>query len=310
MTSVERADRLPMRLRLGLLTLLAAVGLVAAGCGATSAPEPVRQLLSVSASARKTSALSTYRMETTMRMTMPGVSDPVEFTSTGAVDVVKHRQSATMDMSSLLAALGGGKDAPGAQDMKMEMVMDGLTVYLRMPFLAASLPAGKTWLSMDLAKMAQAQAQGLDFSSLLGNTYGDPSQMLGYLKAASGPLVEIGDEDLRGVETRHGRTTVDLAHYLKTLDPATRAKLGPVVDRFESMVGSMRPTMDVWVDDAGLIRRLGMDMAMPVPTAAGGSGDALRVEMTIDLFDFGADVAIVAPPAAEVVDAASLGLGG
>lgn len=304
MEATPVSDHPPMRLRPVLLTLLAAVALVAAGCGGSAAPE--RTMLSLSSSAEKTRANETYRMELRLSMTMPGVQDPLEMTATGAVDTAAKRQSMTMDMSSILGALGaaGAPNAPSADDLKVDMVMDGLTMYMRMPFLTSQLPAGKSWVSVDASKMMQSS--GADLSSLLSRSYADPSQYLDYLTAA-GDLEELGSEDVRGVETRHVRTTVDLKAYLETLEPELKKSLAPVVDQFEQMAGSMRPVMDAWVDDEGLVRRVGLDMGFAVPGASGGDA---KMAMTMDLFDFGADVAVEVPPAAQVVDGTNFGLGG
>lgn len=301
------ADHPRMRLRLALLTLLAAVGLVAAGCGGTAGPE--RTLLSLSSSAKQTSAAETYRMEMRMSMTMPGVKDPLELTADGAVDTAARRTRMSMDMSKMLGPLGaaGGQALPDASQLKVDMVMDGLTVYMRMPLLTGQLPAGKSWVSIDAA--ALAQAGGANLTSLLGNGYGDPSQYLDYLTTA-GDLQELGDEEVRGVDTRHVRANIDLERYVAQLDPATRKAMGPLVDQFEQMVGSTRPVVEAWVGDDGLVRRIAFAMDLSVPASSGAAGGDVSMTMTMDLYDFGADVAVDVPSAAEVVDGTSLGLGG
>lgn len=295
-----------MRLRLALLTLLASVSLVVAGCGGSAGPE--RTLMSLASSAEKTSTAGTYRTDLRMTMEIPGMTDAMEITATGAVDTAAKRYQMSMDMSQMLGALMGaaGADAPKASDLRMDMVMDGLTMYMRMPLLAGELPPGKTWVSMDVAKVASTG--GVDLSSLLSRSYADPTQYLGYL-TAHGDLEELGAEDVRGVATRHVRTTVDLETYLETLDPKLKADLAPLVDQFEQMVGSVRPVMDAWVDDEGLVRRIGLDMRMGVPATGSDSGGSVEMAMTMDLFDFGADLAIEVPPASQVMDGTAL-LGG
>lgn len=304
MESSVSTDHRRMRLRPVLLTLLAAVALVAAGCGGAAAPE--RTLMSLSSSAEKTRAAETYRMDLRLAMTMPGIEKPLEISATGAVDAAARRQSMTMDMSSILGALGpaAGANAPSADALQVDVVMDGLTMYMRMPLLAAQLPAGKTWVSVDAGKAAASS--GADLSSLLERSYADPSQYLEYLRTA-GALEELGSEEVRGVPTRHVRTTVDLKAYLATLEPELRKSLAPSVEKFEEMAGSAKPVMDAWVDDEGLVRRVGLDMRFGVPGASGGDA---TMSMTVDLYDFGADVVVEVPPAAQVADGAALGLGG
>lgn len=288
-----------MRYRIALFALLA-TALVAAGCGGSSSD---RALLSLASSAKKTVATSAYRTEMRMSMTLPGLDEDVSFVATGAVDNAARRQAVSMDMSSLLDALGGllGGSAklPSADQLRLDLVVDGTDMYMRMPFATNQLPGGKSWLRMDLAKVAAQQ--GVDLSSLMSQSYADPSQFLDYMTQATGPVETVGSETVRGVETRHLRGTLDLKAYVEKLDPKLREKVGPVVDRFVEMSGA-EPRIDAWVDDQGLVRRMAMEMNV----GAGGQGEA-KVGMSVDLFDFGTAVDVALPPASEVVDATALG---
>jgi hypothetical protein len=268
--------------------------------------------MSLASSAKKTSATSSYRMEMRLRISLPGVADRVEMTATGSADLVRKRQALTMDMSGLLGALpAGGSGIPDASDLKVEAVIDGTDMYMRMPFLTQMLPAGKTWISIDVADLAKGT--GADFSSLLGRSYTDPSQYLAYLTSVTGPVEEVGTESVRGVETRHVRANLDLAKYVAGLDEKSRVALAPAVDQFEQLIGTVKPVVDAWVDGDGFVRRIGLDMSMDLSAMTGASGvgaGALGMTMTVDLFDFGTDVNIEVPQAAEVADGTQLGLGG
>jgi len=283
------------------LALVLALAVVAAGCGGAAAPDGVR--LSVAEAARKTSSVGTYKTELQITMSMPGVSGAIELTATGEVDTEAKRQAMSMDLSAILGALGGtgGATELKPDDLRIDMVMDGLTMYMRMPPpLMGAIAEGKQWLKMNVA--ALAKQQGTDLSSMLGQSYSDPSQFLDYLTSASGPVEELGREEVRGVDTRHVRAALDLEKYVAGLDADTREKIGPVVEQFRQLIGGEKPVLEAWVDDEGLVRRIAMDMSFAVPAGGGDSS----VGMTMDLFDFRADVYVEIPPADQVFDATDL----
>lgn len=283
-------DHLTMRLRIASLLLLVSLALVAAGCGSTSGPQRV---LSIAESAKKTTAASTYRTETRISMTIPGTEAPVELVASGSVDLAARRQMMAMDMSQILGALGGS--GASASDLQVDMVMDGLTVYMRMPFATGSLPGGKKWVKMSLAQVAKSQ--GTDLSSLMGQSYADPSQYLGYLTSVVGTVEEVGTEDVRGVSTTRVRGTLDLDAYVAGLAPAARKQLGPSIDKFKEMVGSTQPVVEAWVGDDDLVRRIAMNMSFGLPAgAAGGSSTEMSLAVAVDLFDFGSEVSVSLPP--------------
>jgi hypothetical protein len=53
---------------------------------------------------------------------------------------------------------------------------------------------------------------------------------------------------------------------------------------------------DVYVDDSGLVRRLAMELAITA------GAESVTMLMSMDLFDFGVDVNVQAPPAGAVLD--------
>lgn len=95
-----------------------------------------------------------------------------------------------------------------------------------------------------------------------------PERLFALLRAASRDTERVGEEDVRGSSTVRYRLTVDCGHAILECDGTA-----PV---------------EVWIDDEGFVRRIGL---------VDDSGTA-----TFEFFDFGADVDIHAPPADEVVD--------
>jgi hypothetical protein len=76
----------------------------------------------------------------------------------------------------------------------------------------------------------------------------------------------------------------------------------------KDIAGRMKTaTDDVWIGKNGLVRRVKLAYSLGTP-----SGDA-HAAMTVNLYDYGADVSIAAPPSSAVFDAtqfAQQGLGG
>ena len=146
-----------------------------------------------------------------------------------------------------------------------ELVLDGSVLYARIDGLQHVPPLPTPWVSADLETLGE----------LLGDRLGEltewvedgPSRVLEQLRAV-GEVEELGPEQVRGVETTRYRALVRLP--------------GAPADR--------TVPVDVWIDGDGLVRRLRAAHGEPAAT------------VTLELYDFGADVAIE-PPAPQQVTA-------
>jgi hypothetical protein len=200
-----------------------------------------------------------------------------------ASQVLSGAQERTADFETLRFSVEGSADnyrfaAQGAVDNRAsraqltvdlgsqgstELVLDGSVLYARLDGLRHAPPLATPWLSADLETVG----------AMLGDRLGEltewaedgPSRVLEQLRAV-GEVEELGSEDVRGVETTRYRALVRPPGA-----PAERTL--PV---------------DVWIDGDGLVRRL---------RAADGTET-----VTVELYDFEADVAIE-PPAPEQVTA-------
>src|SRR5215210_2079326 len=170
---------------------------LASGCGAAGGAS----LDEVAHAATTTSERGTLRSSMTMAMTLPGSSQRLSFTGRGAYDTRARLSRTTLDLSSLSQAAGVG---PGT----MEIVTNGTVMYLRMGAFRKVLPAGKTWVRLDLQQVGRTV--GVDMSALMQlGTGNSPLTWLQNARAA-GKLDRLGSATVRGVETMHYRLLVDL----------------------------------------------------------------------------------------------------
>jgi hypothetical protein len=171
------------------------------------------------------------------------------------------------------------------------------------------LPDGKRWvrsgggqadfdLEAEFEKSQKLESGPNDgFSMLLFATpQPPPTEYLAHLRR-HGDLDRIGEEDVRGVPTTRYRTTVDQ-------DELTREHLEQTgwkeanIDAYLEQTLDTEEEIEVWVDAAGRARRV----VTTSSTDAEPFGITHRSVTTTEYFDFGADVEIVAPPEAEVLD--------
>jgi len=291
-----------------LLVPLAALALVAAGCGssssspATSAPggSDARFLASAAVKSTGTPSMKTALTVSMLSSKLPG--GRVDLTADGALDNENHRMRMSLDLSKFATQFGGAAALGSAADWVGEEVGDfggGRTVlYLRLPVLAKVLPGGKPWIKMDLARLGQQAGVDVSQFAQLGN---DPSRMVDWLRAASDQVTTVGAEEIDGAETTHYRATVDLAKYPDLVPADQRDAVRKAIDSLTSATHLSSFPMHVWVDRDGLVRQVRAVVTQAV------QGQTLNVVTSERFYDFGAPVAIQVPAAGQVTDVSSLG---
>jgi hypothetical protein len=269
------------------LLCLAACAAAVAGCGGdTLSFDPV------ASAATKTAHSESARVEFTATMNMDGVGG-MAFSGSGVFD--GRCRSGALNMrfqlpSATQAQLGG-------VDPSMQMIMDGrsgLVMYMRSPLFARV--AGNKWIKVDMAKLAQKE--GIDLQALINANQADPSQTLDMLKA-SADAHPIGYDHVRGVFTTHYKLNVDLGRLAKE-----HKELRKTLDAMRKLTGVSSYPAEAWIDDAGRVRRMKIDMSLNTPV-----GGAFTMSMTEDLYAFGIKVDVRPPASSQVLDASAL-LGG
>jgi len=267
------------------LLCLAASATALAGCGGdTLSFDPV------ASAATKTAQSESSRVAFTATMDVDGVGG-MAFSGAGVFD--GRTRSGALNMRFQLP-----QDAQaqlGAVDPTMQMIMDGrrgFVVYMRSPLFARV--AGDRWIKVDVGKAAKKE--GIDLEAIMNSTQADPSRSLAMLTAST-DAHPIGYDRVRGVFTTHYTFNVDLARLAKE-----HKELRETFDTVRKLTGVSSYPAEAWIDNAGRVRRLKIDMSYNTPT-----GGAFTMSMTEDLYAFGIKVDVRPPDASQVLDVSRLG---
>jgi len=268
------------RLLLALLAALLAIG-VLSGCGSSDSLSSE----AVARAADATVAKGGTKISIASDSVLPG-GGQLTMSGEGAVNTKTQQGHLTL---KAIAAPPSVDKATLTQDL----VFDRFVFYMRSPAFAAALENGKKWVKIDLIKAGKAA--GIDLT-LLSQTGQDPTQSLRLLKAVSGEVKKVGDEDVRGVKTQHYKATVDLKKYPDTVPAKDRAAAQSTIDNLIKRLGSSTSPVEFWIDDDHLIRRYAQTLKLKV------AGGASSIKQRIEYYDYGSKVDVSLPPAGEVRD--------
>jgi hypothetical protein len=248
--------------RTAILLIAFPLALTACGSGSKSSQVKLSPAAYVKQAAAKSAQATSEHVDLNGSAAFQG--QQVVVTGSGDFDNSTHQGSMTAH-----ATVGG-------IDLQIDEVLDGPTLYLKSPLFSATLPAGKTWVKLDLQKLGKAS--GVDFSALLSQ---NPTQSFSQLQA-TGKVTTVGDETIGGDAT---------THYRATIDPS---KL-PQAANVKPLAGAKPGTYDVWIGkDDGYIHRATV-------TYSNGTQSA---SVTSNFTNFGETVNVTVPPAADVADSA------
>jgi hypothetical protein len=263
---------------------IAAVAVVTAGCGGGKSASALA-FDPVSAAAAKSQHAGAARVRFSLGFSAPQLQGRMlRIRGTGVIDCTSGEL--TFGLGSALQQAG----LPAGTSLKEILLeQDGdLVMYVRAGFLAARLPGGKHWAKLDLSKLGKSA--GVDLSQLMSGSTLQPTDLLSLLKAEGATVTTIGTETVDGTATTHYHVVVDTAKALEA-----KGLTSPTL----SLIAADVPTVpeDVWVGKDGLVHRIRLSLGMQQ------NGMPLRMAMAMDLYDYGADVTIAAPPSSDVFDA-------
>ncbi|HEX5404493.1 MAG TPA: hypothetical protein VFX16_19575 [Pseudonocardiaceae bacterium] len=177
---------------------------------------------------------------------------------------------------------------PGGQGSGETRFVDGV-LYEKLPgTLVSRLANGKPWISLNVAALSQ-QAGGGSLQQLMTDSPSDPSTVLGLMRGVDGTVGKVGPDTVDGSPTTHYDVTLNLDKAAEGQSTATQQ----AVHVLERELGSHTLPAQVWVDDAGRLRKTAMRETV---------GDRVTFGFTATLSDFGVPVTITAPPADQTTD--------
>ncbi|MDQ1649850.1 MAG: hypothetical protein QOG60_1907 [Frankiaceae bacterium] len=233
--------------------------------------------------AQRTSGAKNAKVDLIGTITTAGQT--IDVTGRGAVDFA--------DKTSLLNAT-----LPTTGQIE-ERSVDGVT-YLKVPAQAAAQFGGKPWLKIDPRTIGASGGQN-PFASLESS---NPLQIQTTLLGA-GDVTKVTDEVVRGVKTVHYRADVDVT---KATDAA---KLSPEQKQQLQQALGGRTTVpeDIWLDEQGLLRRVGIDVGATAPNTGTSSNPptAAKLKVQMEFYDYGqAGAAVTVPPDDQTTDLGQL----
>lgn len=274
----------------------------------------------------KRSTEDAFRFEMTMSMAVDdggeGLDIEVPFL-TGAQDGERFR--AEMNLGAMAEQMGEAVDPgdlPPGFDMGIEMVGDAETMYIRAPMFAAlatePLPSdglppqmtaafeafaemGDRWGRVDLSALGDIAPDQVRSSVSSGQGM-DPMALFEIL-AGTDDVDDLGRSEVDG-EPVHGLAAqVSLRELMEAqgTDPEDLAQQVAGTDEFPEAVFDTEMSIEVWIDDDGLVRRLAFAYG-PELFEATDEFEGAEFGFSFDFFDYGEPVDIEFPDPSETVD--------
>ena len=201
---------------LPLIATALAAGALACGCGSAGAGAVLDP---VANAAETTNNADGARVAMQIAVTVSGVPQQITIDSNGHMQFKGQEGELAMQLNGVPGAAAGGLGEGGTITERFA----GGKMFMSSEAFAGKLPAGASWLELDLA--AAEKKLGLD-PSALSSGQSNPAQFLEYLRASGGTALVTGTERVRGVETTRYSGTIDLAE-----DPGRRLTGGEAGDR-------------------------------------------------------------------------------
>jgi hypothetical protein len=270
---------------------IAAAAAVTAGCGSGGRARAL-SLDPVSAAATKTQNAGAARVRFSLALSSPHLAQgkSVAVRGTGAIDGTSSEL--TIGVGAFLHNAGLPMGTSGSvKEIFVEQNGDYI-LYLKSGLAAAYLPGGKQWVELDLSKLGKSA--GLDLEQLMSGSQLQPGDLLSMLKAEGAKVHTVGAATVDGTATTHYLVTIDVANALQGRGIPS-ALLGNAAKQLPATIPA-----SVWIGKDGLVRRIKVSYAVARTHAA----------MKMDLYDYGADVTIAAPPSSSVFDATQLAQSG
>ncbi len=253
--SVLRAHRW-IAVQLVLVLAVGLAGVVAALTLPRGTPASADTLRLVGAAGAAAAQAGSFRME--MRVEVEGGGADVEVK--GTADIAANGDAV------------GRVELPDGTPLRF--LASGRRAWFELPAASPLRLGGQRWAGFPLDPAA-------------GPPVEDPLAYLSLL-AGRNEVLDLGEDDVRDVPTRHYRAAVDR----DALEALVAEAQGGTTVSAAAVQALEEARLDLWLSDDGLPRRLRFDAEV----------EDGRVRLEFELFDYGSPVVVVPPPAAEVVD--------
>ena len=275
-TPVRSRSWLPAASALGVLAVVAVALLLVLGGGSGGAGVVDAAALVHAASGKATNAGSS---DVSLTMTIKASGHTITATGGGSFDYRRHLGQMHIEMA------GFGQ---------LQEVVSPTSLYMRLPDSMSGVlgPSDRPWLLMSYAAFKR---NGVDFTKLMNQGSGsDPASMLRMLSSAA-QVRRTGTATIDGIHTTGYSASGTLLDFVRAQGMQSAVDLS----KFPPAMANTVVRYDVWLDKAGLPRRMTMRMS-------GGAFEGGGMDMTMDFLHYGTPVTVTVPPASLVTDMSSL----
>jgi hypothetical protein len=273
---------------LPLLAATLAAGALASGCGSAGADAVLDP---VANAAETTNNADGARVAMQIAVTVSGVPQQITIDSNGHIQFKGQEGELVMQLNGVPGAAAGGLGEGGTITERFV----GGKMFMSSAAFAGKLPAGASWIELDLA--AAEKKLGLD-PSALSSGQSNPAQFLEYLRASGGAALVTGTERVRGVETTRYSGSIDLEKIPGADSPAAKQAIDGIV----AATGASTIPVQAWVDSKKLIRRFSLAMGLSL------GGQRIETKVTEEFFAFGPQPAVRAPAGSETYELPASGV--
>ena len=184
-----------------------------------------------------------------------------------------------------------------APNGELDMIVDDTDVYIQLP-----ATEDDQWARVELDDLI---GDGVGFGGPGGLPFQSPQDNLDVLTNAATAAQEGESEDVRGESATRYDLTIDLEQAAGDLEDGNAT-----FQQLSEQSGVTELDMQVWIDDEDLIRRVSysLDLAQAEVPSEGADGTDVAAEpqgtvtLTIEYFDFGAELDIQLPDEEAIVD--------
>jgi hypothetical protein len=232
-----------------------------------------------SASAKVVDAVNTTLSDGSahVTMTLSGQADGTNLTGSGSGGI-------NFTANDLQLQMTVGADG---QQVPVNAIYQGGVIYESVPGLSTLAP-GKSWISIDLSALQNAEAQNPSTGGLGSN----PDVMLQMLAQQGNTVVPLGPSTVDGVAVEGYSVTVNPSAVAQQLKKAS------LPSWMQQAVAGLKVHdihIKAFVDHSGLLRAFELQL-----TESSGEAGTVSFDETLGLSDYGTPVNVTAPPAGQV----------